>query len=560
MALTFRDNNGAPLSYDEMDSNWRFFTGSFTNTGTITAEGFTSNGNISASGYIGSDGPYYIQGIQFANYHLPSETIRLGWTGDNTLLYGTTITLNADVTASGNISSSADVYGVTGSFLHLEGDGSQLTGIATSDPLSTIVSNGNTLSNGQTIEALNGGGQLNLRAGADGRVSLDTEGGSYGSSFLYIQSGSGGQSVLQFNSDSFFDAQGTEVRIYSPDYIEVSGSTLKPFIDSAMDIGTTSRKYKTIYGITGSFSHLLGASPLTIQSDNFNIDSSGNITSSANISASGDMYSSMFRGEQLFLNSGSSQYLNTPAAGDAALIAMSGSGAFSTTSAIAPNNLVLFSEYKTGDTGTVNGKAASSILLTVNHGASNGNNAVAQIACVAQGISSNYGDLVFSTRGLSNNVTERMRITQDVTVSKVLITGSLEVSGALSKGSGTFKIAHPISTGSLYHSFIEGPKCDLIYRGTTTLTNGVADINIDSVSNMTEGTFVALTQDPQLFLQNTNGWEPLKGSISGNILSIECKSTSSVDNVSWMVVAERADDFIKNWNLTDENGHLIPEQ
>ena len=129
MALTFRDNNGAPLSYDEMDSNWRFFTGSFTNTGTITAEGFTSNGNISASGYIGSDGPYYIQGIQFANYHPPSETIRLGWTGDNTLLYGTTITLNADVTASGNISSSADVYGVTGSFLHLEGDGSQLTGI-----------------------------------------------------------------------------------------------------------------------------------------------------------------------------------------------------------------------------------------------------------------------------------------------------------------------------------------------------------------------------------------------------------------------------------------------
>ena len=35
----------------------------------------------------------------------------------------------SNVTASGNISSSADVYGVTVSFLHLEGDGSQLTGI-----------------------------------------------------------------------------------------------------------------------------------------------------------------------------------------------------------------------------------------------------------------------------------------------------------------------------------------------------------------------------------------------------------------------------------------------
>lgn len=46
----------------------------------------------------------------------------------------------------------------------------------------------------------------------------------------------------------------------------------------------------TVYGITGSFSHLLGSSPLTVESDNFNIDSSGNITSSANISASGDLY------------------------------------------------------------------------------------------------------------------------------------------------------------------------------------------------------------------------------------------------------------------------------
>ena len=39
----------------------------------------------------------------------------------------------------------------------------------------------------------------------------------------------------------------------------------------------------TVYGITGSFSHLLGSSPLTIESDNFTVDSSGNITSSATI-------------------------------------------------------------------------------------------------------------------------------------------------------------------------------------------------------------------------------------------------------------------------------------
>ena len=60
------------------------------------------NNRISASNSIYGNN-YYVQNIQFANYHPPTQTIRLGWTGDNTLLYGTTITLNANVTASGNI-------------------------------------------------------------------------------------------------------------------------------------------------------------------------------------------------------------------------------------------------------------------------------------------------------------------------------------------------------------------------------------------------------------------------------------------------------------------------
>ena len=45
-----------------------------------------------------------------------------------------------------------------------------------------------------------------------------------------------------------------------------------------------------VYGVTGSFSYVLGASPLTIESDNFNVDSLGNISGS-NISASGTIYS-----------------------------------------------------------------------------------------------------------------------------------------------------------------------------------------------------------------------------------------------------------------------------
>ena len=136
-----------------------------------------------------------------------------------------------------------------------------------------------------------------------------------------------------------------------------------------------------------------------------------------------------------------------------------------------------------------------------------------------------------------------------------------DVSGALSKGSGTFKIDHPVDKDNkyLYHGFIEGPNYDLLYRGKVTLVGGTATVNIDTVSNMTAGTFVALTQNPDYYLQNNTGWDAVKGSISGNILTITCQNSSSTDTISWMVVAERADDHIKATQLSDSDGHLIPE-
>lgn len=142
-----------------------------------------------------------------------------------------------------------------------------------------------------------------------------------------------------------------------------------------------------------------------------------------------------------------------------------------------------------------------------------------------------------------------------------LFSQGLHVTGALSKGSGTFTIPHPLDKNYwLHHSFIEGPRCDLIYRGTVQLVNGVAVISIDAESNMREGTFAALTQNPQFFLQNQTGFSAVRGAMGSGILSIECEDTNSTDTISWMVVAERADDVIKKWELTDENGRLIPEQ
>lgn len=140
---------------------------------------------------------------------------------------------------------------------------------------------------------------------------------------------------------------------------------------------------------------------------------------------------------------------------------------------------------------------------------------------------------------------------------------NLNITGALSKGSGSFKIDHPLpektDTHHLVHSFIEGPKADLIYRGKVDLINGTSSVNIDEVSGMTEGTFVSLCRDVQCFTSNETGWDSVKGSVSGNILTIECQNTNSTDTISWMVVGERKDAHMYEIGWTDENGKIIVE-
>jgi hypothetical protein len=141
--------------------------------------------------------------------------------------------------------------------------------------------------------------------------------------------------------------------------------------------------------------------------------------------------------------------------------------------------------------------------------------------------------------------------------------GNLHVHGNLSKNSGTFLIEHPLpekkDTHNLCHSFIEGPKADLIYRGKAILENGIKTINIDTVSNMTEGTFAVLNGDVQCFTTNESDWDNVKGSVDGNILTIESQNTFSTSTVSWMVIGERRDPHMLNAPITDGDGHLITE-
>ena len=137
------------------------------------------------------------------------------------------------------------------------------------------------------------------------------------------------------------------------------------------------------------------------------------------------------------------------------------------------------------------------------------------------------------------------------------------VFGALSKSSGSFRISHPLpsktDTHNLVHSFVEAPQADNIYRGVVDLVDGSATINIDTVSRMTEGTYVLLNTNTSCFTSNETDWDAVKGSVLGNILTISCQNTSSTATVSWLVIGERHDQHMKDTNWTDENGRVIVE-
>lgn len=148
-------------------------------------------------------------------------------------------------------------------------------------------------------------------------------------------------------------------------------------------------------------------------------------------------------------------------------------------------------------------------------------------------------------------------------------TGSnLYVAANLSKLTGTFDIPHPLHPGTnrrLVHSFVEGPRCDLIYRGIARLQQGrcVVDLNKECVhspeSVMEDGTFEALCANPQYYLQNMDGFDRVRATISGATLTIVCENPTSMDQISWMVVAERKDANVKKWERTNADGFLITE-
>lgn len=142
--------------------------------------------------------------------------------------------------------------------------------------------------------------------------------------------------------------------------------------------------------------------------------------------------------------------------------------------------------------------------------------------------------------GSTGNFDRKVIIGRDGINHDLTVWGNISMMGT--GNTKQFRISHPVLEGKdLVHCAIEAPKADLIYRGKGTLASGACEIDIDDSSGMSSGTFDSFVKDIQVFLQNDDGWDRLKGYVSQGKLHVECENPESNDEFSWLVVGTRND-------------------
>ena len=143
---------------------------------------------------------------------------------------------------------------------------------------------------------------------------------------------------------------------------------------------------------------------------------------------------------------------------------------------------------------------------------------------------------------------------------KSQIIGSLNVTSGITGPFKNFRIEHPLNENKwLYHTATESPRADLIYRGTLQLQSGEGSVSIDSASNMAIGTFDVLTKNPQLFLQNNESFDRIKGYVQSGSVYVLSENQNSTASIDWSVMAERKDIQILKSPLYDRHGKYKTE-
>jgi hypothetical protein len=134
--------------------------------------------------------------------------------------------------------------------------------------------------------------------------------------------------------------------------------------------------------------------------------------------------------------------------------------------------------------------------------------------------------------------------------------GRVEVTGQLTKGSGAFKIDHPLDPQNryLYHSFVESPDMKNMYDGVVVLDGtGSATVQLPRY-------FEALNSDFRYQLTCVGGFAPvyISQEISGNAFRIGGGRPGQ--KVSWQVTGIRQDPFARAHRIIPEEEKTAKER
>ena len=134
--------------------------------------------------------------------------------------------------------------------------------------------------------------------------------------------------------------------------------------------------------------------------------------------------------------------------------------------------------------------------------------------------------------------------------------GNLSVTGKLTKGSGSFKIDHPLDPANKYlsHSFVESPDMMNVYNGNiTTDRHGLATVNLPDYFEALNGDFRY-----QLTVIGQFAQAIVAKKIAGNRFVV--RTSKPGVEVSWQVTGIRHDAYANAYRIPVEEDKAAGEQ